>query len=254
MEHVASKIKVYMTEDYKRFSKIDGNRPINKKKIANIIEEINAGNDVLAECPVLVKELNQTKLEILDGQHRFEVSKQLKRPVHYIVKKQEMNLYNIAKVNSNTEKWKAEDFINCYVKAGNKDYEIIDQFHKQYKAAVGVCLSMLHHGGLKADFGAAANLVKEFETGIYKVKKYKEAVQLIEICKSFEPFEAWNSRNFIVAISKILAANKCELDVLLRKLKADPSKLQKQADWRKYLVNLEEIYNIGNSKRRVIYE
>jgi len=48
-------------------------------------------------------------------------------------------------------------------------------------------------------------------------------------------------------------ANKCELDVLLRKFKSNIKALEIQRTWRSYLTNLEEIYNAGNSKRRVIY-
>lgn len=252
MEHTKSKVIVYQTSEYNRFKKVEGNRSINNKKIDRIIAEIQAGNDVLDHHPVLVKE-GKNALEVLDGQHRIEVAKKLKRPVHYVIKKESMNLYQVAKVNSNVEKWTAQDFIKCYVAAGNENYKKIDKFQRQYKIAIGVCLSMLDHGGLKADFSAAAELVREFETGVYVVKKYKEAVMLAEICKSFEDFSNWNSRSFIVAISKIINAGKCDMDVLLKKYKEDPRRLESHGNWKKYLVNLEEIYNTGYSKRRTIY-
>jgi len=252
MQHQVSKIKVYCTENYNLFKKVDGNRGLNTKKIERIISEIESGNDVLDLHPVVVKE-NKTSLEVLDGQHRIEVAKRLKRQVHYVLKKEAMNLYQVAKVNSNVEKWKADDFIKCYIAAGNNNYKQLEKFHQTYNISVGVCLTMLDQGIINNDQGATANLYRDFETGVFVVKKYKEAVQLVEICKSFEAFEGWNHRSFILAISKIISSDKCEMDVLLKKFKADPRLLQKQSDWRKYLTNLEEIYNIGNHKRRVIF-
>lgn len=43
------------------------------------------------------------------------------------------------------------------------------------------------------------------------------------------------------------------MEVLVRKFKAYPHKLVVQSSSKQYLANLEEIYNIDNSKRRTIY-
>jgi len=251
MNHTLSKVKVYQTEDYKLFKNIDGNRPINKVKIERIIKEIGHGNDVLDEHPILVSEKNG-HLEITDGQHRLEVAKKLNRPVNYIIKKEKMSLYNIAKVNSNVEKWRPIDFVNCYSKAGNEDYIKLGKFHKKYKISIGSCLSILTRG-LQSHDGNIANEYVKFEQGTFVITMYKEAVQFVEICKSFEAYKGWNKRGFLIAISKILRGEKCEMDVLLRKFNDDPKQLTYHADWKGFIYNLENIYNKGNSKRRVIY-
>jgi hypothetical protein len=253
MQHTAAKTKVFQTTEYKRFTNIDGNRPLNKKKIQRIINEIKNGNDILDEVPVLVQE-NKTSLHVLDGQHRIEIAKQLKRPVHYIVHKQNMSLHNVAKVNSNVEKWKDQDFINAYAKTGNKNYTQLQEFYKTYGIAVGICLGLLHYGSMTNDGGAYSEKERlAFEQGTFEVKKYKEAVQVAELCKSFSAYVSWNGRCFIIAICRILKADQCDFGVLLKKFSEDPSKLQHHTHWKKVITNLEEIYNKGNSKRRVIY-
>lgn len=253
MTHSQSKIKVYQTTDYKVFRLVQGNRAINKKKVERIIREISAGNDVLDECPILVAE-HGGKLDVKDGQHRLEVARQLKRPVHYIIKAQEMSLYNVAKMNSNTERWKAQDFINCYVQLGNDHYRKIQAFHKKYGISIGLSLLMLTNGTIMGDgSGIRERLTADFEHGTFEVKKYKEACQVAEICKNFEASSAWNTRPFIIAICRILAADKCDFDVLMKKFNRDPSRLTSQASWKAYLTILEEIYNIGNSKRQTIF-
>lgn len=251
MNHTKSKITIYQTDDYSLFKLLDGNRPLNKKKIEKIIHEIETGNDILDEVPILVNE-NKNHLEVLDGQHRLEVAKKLKRSVHYTIKKSKMSLYNVAKVNSNTEKWTSEDFINCYSKAGNENYIKIGAFYKKYKIGVGSILSLFTYGIQNHD-GTIAELFVQFEQGAFEIKKYKEAVQFAELCKSFSAYSNWNTRAFLIAISKIIRGDKCQMDVLLKKFNDDPKQLTYHPDWKGVITNLEEIYNKGNSKRRVIY-
>lgn len=249
MQHKVSKIKVYETTDYKRFRFIKGNRETNKHKQEKIIAEIKAGNDILDESPILVTESGNF-LDVKDGQNRFEIAMELKRPVHYILKKDKMSLYNLAKNNSNVEKWTSENFINCYKASGNENYIQLDKFHKKYKISIGVCLTMLNTAsGIS---GGNEGLTAKFQQGQYEVKKWKEAVQLAELCKNFSAFPAWNSRGFITAITKILEAGLCDFDQLKKKFDRDPKKLTLQSNWKGYVNNLEIIYNYDNSKRRVI--
>ena len=56
MNHIPAKVKVFQTTDYKRFTNIDGNRPLNKKKIQRIIDDIKSGNDILDEVQDKLKE------------------------------------------------------------------------------------------------------------------------------------------------------------------------------------------------------
>jgi hypothetical protein len=252
MEHSISKVKVYQSKDYKLFQLVEGNRVLNKNKIQRIINEINAGNDVLDLVPILVKE-NGKRLSILDGQHRFEVAKKLDRPVHYILQKVDMNLYAVAKVNSNTEKWKPTDFINAYKKAGNTNYDKIEHLHTTYGIGVSTCLFLLVSGGNSKEGGKSRNMQHDFETGQFVVKKYKEAIMVAEMCKNFSRFPAWNTREFIYAICKIMEAGLCDFEVLMKKFNADPEALKVHNNNKGYLTNLEEIYNKNNSKRRTLY-
>jgi hypothetical protein len=254
MEHTKSKVTVYVTDDYKRFRFVDGNRTTEDSKSRNkrkrIIDEINAGNDILDESPVLVTQVN-SHLDIKDGQNRFLVAKELGRPIHYIIKKNDLSLYSLAKINSNTDGWSDDDYINCYVKDGNENYKKLSAFHKKYTISIGTCLVLLTFGAQKHD-SSSQFLRSAFEQGKFEVKTYKEAVQFAELCKSFSAFSNWSGRPFIVAISRILQASLCDFGVLLKKFNKDPTKLTKQPNWKGYINNLELIYNYDNSKRRPI--
>lgn len=252
MNHTLSKVKVYQTEDYKRFRFIEGNRNINLAKVERIINEILSGNDILDESPAIVSE-NGKYLDVKEGQHRVIIAEKLKRPAHYIIKNEKLSLYNIAKINSNVEKWKFDDFINCYVKAGNNNYKKLKEFRDQNGISTGVCITLLMQGTMKSDGGAKHGFIQQFQQGTFEVKFLKEAKMIVEICKSFEPFEGITGRPFIIAICKILDAGKCEMNVLIEKYKKNPSRLVVKHRWKEYLTLLQEIYNTGNSKQRVIY-
>lgn len=120
LTHHVSTVQVFMTEEYNNFSMINGNRPLNERKIKRIISEIESGNDMLKYSPIQVRVCDD-KLMILDGQHRFFISKKLNRPVYYILVLEDKTMQDIAKINSNVEKWTDENFINCYLTTGNKN-------------------------------------------------------------------------------------------------------------------------------------
>jgi hypothetical protein len=252
MKHETSAIKVYMTTNYKAFKLMEGNRDLNKKKIQRIIKEIQGGNDVLDESPILVTDVKGS-LEVKDGQHRLKVAEHLKRPVHYIIKKQDMSILNVARVNSNTEKWSARAFINAYSKSGKEDYKKLGAFHSKYGIAIGTCLALLAFGDQRVPGGGNDRLVQDFQNGLFQIKKYKEAVLVAELCKSFETFPHWNSRGFIQAIMRIIAHNQCDFEKLKKKFLRDPGKLVMQNNWKGYADNLQRIYNLDNSKQQVIY-
>lgn len=250
MNHTTSAIAVFKTTDYVRFKNVDGNRPLNKLKIKKIIKEIESGNDILDHVPVLVG-VKGERLLVYDGQHRIEIAKQLKRPVHYIIRP-EMSLHDVAKVNSNVEKWKAADFINCYTAAGNMNYRKIEDFMNMYGMPLSISLILLSNGVIKSEGGKQA-ITEAFEKGLFEVKKWKQAVEVAEACRKFEAFNEWNSRAFGVAICRILEADMCDFPELVERFNKEPKQLEKQHTYKQYLVILEQIYNKGNHKRRAIY-
>lgn len=183
MQHTEASTQIYFTKDYARFKMMEGNRQLNEGKIKKIMHEISSGNDMLKYYPIQVK-LNGDRLDILDGQHRFYISRKLERPVFYIMVSESKKMIDIAKINSNVEKWKPMDFLNCYIQSGNKDYELVQTFLDKYKISLSASLKMLHCGNPGAD-GGNETLGDDFRNGEYEVKTYKEACELADICNQF---------------------------------------------------------------------
>ena len=250
MEHKESSLQINFTNEYARFRMINGNRQLNEGKIKKIIKEITSGNDMLKYYPIQVRE-NGDRLDILDGQHRFFICRKLKRPVFYILVAEERSMPEIAKVNSNVEKWKSTDFINCYVANNNGNYKIIQKLQDEYKVGLTVLLKMLESGNPGAE-GSHPNTMEDFRNGEFVVMHQSETVELIECCKEFSPFSAWKSRAFIIAIHRIRKAGLVPLSDLVSAYKKRPEFLTEQANYKSYVSILEQMLNVGKQKRIVI--
>jgi hypothetical protein len=252
MHFLESKNKIYFTSDYSLFRMIYGNRMLNESKIKKIKHDISHGLDVLAYCPILVSEnVNQKSFDIIDGQHRFWVAKEMKKPIHFVIVPK-MELMEIAKVNSNTEKWSKKDFTNCYMAQGNGDYKKLQDFQDKYDLPLTTAMLLLSKGYDIKDSGAFFN--KAFEQGKFKVEKEEEAIEIIECCKQFNVSPVWKDRRFIIAVSLIMKAKLCNIKDVIEKFFKDVDQLKKQANYKDYLINLEMIYNKGNHSRKVIYQ
>ncbi len=253
MTHKISETKVYKTTNSALFNRVTGNREVNMKKVRKIMSEIMHGNNMLPYFPILTTQGKNGKLDILDGQHRFQAAKMTKNPVFYIIQQKELKLDDIAKMNSIQDKWKAADFIRCYIERGIKDYSKLEQFMDDTGLSVQLSLNLLYYGTPGRDGGAKEELVNMFQQGRFEVRHMRAAKELYELCKMFESFPGWKSRSFMLAIHKLLVDDLCDFDELAEKFNAKPEELQQSANFKTYLVNLEQIYNRGYHKRRNIY-
>jgi hypothetical protein len=250
LQHTLSTVMVFQTSEYGRFKMLQGNRELNEAKIKRIIRDIESGIDVLKYYPIQVTERNG-RLEIIDGQHRFFIAKKLKREVHYIIMKEERQLPDIAKINSNTEKWKTKDFINCYIQQGNNNYEQLQWFMDTYGFTVTVSIKLLSKGDPGTESGIGDS--QDFQRGLFKVEFFDKAIEVAEMCKKFNAFQHWKDRGFIIAIYRISQTGKITVDELLEKYKKHPDMLKKQAGFKDYIFQLESLYNRGRQARVVIY-
>lgn len=250
IKHNTSTVIVFQSIEYKNFIMINGNRSLNDGKIKKIIHEIENGNDMLMYYPIQVR-LDKEKLEILDGQHRFFICKKLKRPVHYILISENKTMADIAKINSNVEKWKSQDFINCYIQNNNTHYKKLQSFIDAYKMSVGTSLRLLTSGNPGTE-GSSNEISDRFEKGSFEVLTWDAAVQFAEECKLFNVTPHWLDRSFIIAIYRIKEAAHVNIHDLATAVRKYPDLLEKQINYKSYILNLEQIINKNKQKRIVI--
>ncbi len=247
MDHIRSEIIVMQTNDYDRFHMVTGNRTLNLSKIKKILAVIERGTNLLPYCPILVVE-RENKLDIIDGQHRFMISKKTGNPVYYIIATN-LSLYEIASMNSNTEKWKPKDFINCYTQLGNEHYKKLESLLEKYPGLPTTSGVVLLLNGKAAAGGGWGDV---FQRGEFTVNHEEYANRVLSFVDQFN-FPAKFTRPFLSAICKIVEANIFPIDQIVKKVNDNIDMLKVQDHPKKYLTNLEEIVGKGKQSRVNIY-
>lgn len=221
--------QVHTTTDYFLFKSIEGNRNKNLMHI-NRLKRSMADNYLFTV--IIVNE----NYEIIDGQHRFDVIKELKLPLHYIM----CNGYGLNEVhilNQNSKTWNADDYATGYCNLGYDDYIKYIAFKEKYNLGHNEAMSLLSGVPNKID-------IELFYRGDFKIKSLKNAEDIIEKIMMIEPYYAGvRRRAFIYTMMSLFKNPNFEFTEFLQKLKIQPTALQDCTNVTNYKVLIEEIYN-----------
>lgn len=233
--------------EHENFKKIIGNRPIMEGKVNKLIEDIKNGLNLLKYCPILVYEKNGQKF-VIEGQHRLEACRRLKHVVYYVVCS-ELKLQDIARLNSRTDKWKTNDFLQCYVKIGSKHYTFLQEFVKKYDFNVNTVAALLMRGKISD----RTEVSEAFKEGKFVVLYQKETARLLEkVNYLFPKHRHRKDRNLITAVQLIESKNLVDWQKLRAKI-IQTEELEKQATVKDYLREIEKIYNFKAKERKIIF-
>ena len=227
--------QVHQTTDYSKFKNIGGNRTKN-------LSHINRLKQSMSENYLFTVILVNEKLEIIDGQHRFEVIQELKLPLYYVIQ-EGYSLNEVHILNQNAKNWTNEDYLEGYCDLGYDDYLKFKLFKKSYKLTVSNCLSLLISGGKE-------NIAQIFKEGKLKIKDYNLACSNIEKILSLpEYYEGVRRRTFINAMLKLLKNDNFSFDVFVSKLKRQPTALVDCVNIDRTIELIERIYNNRNRNK-----
>lgn len=241
-------MEILTTKDYSKFKTIVGNRGINRKKVSKLVNDIDNGLNLLPYCPILVSESNGYYY-IIDGQYRFSASKETNHFVYYIICR-ELELKEIARLNSRSDKWKNSDFLNCYIQIGIKDYENLKEVINQYRIPYSTAIGLLDNFSVK--YGG--NKMEQFRDGNFKCNYLKMTKELLDFVESlFGRYKFCFDRGLIDAVMRIKAKGVCEFDILKTKIKKNTNLMEKKTTHKEYCNDIERVYNQRNQKRISIY-
>ena len=222
--------KVYKTNDYSLFKKINGNRVVNKLHLNRLIESIK-NNDLTHAAPIVVNK----KYEIIDGQHRFDACSTLKKPIYFIVV--DGSLKEVQILNQNSKNWKSEDYILGYCDLNMSEYIWINNFMKENKFSAEIASIICTKSNAK-------NISEVIKLGNLKISnKDKANITAKYFHKYRKLFDGAFRRRFVEAILMAEKIDGFSHDKLLQKLDYQSDKLKSCTTGRAYLAMLEEIYN-----------
>lgn len=123
MKKIESKIEI--TNDYKKFKKLLGNRKVADSRVRKIINSIEKVGYIIN--PIIVNE----NYEVIDGQGRLEALEKLDLPVYYIVQNG-IGIKECISMNIQQANWSFLDYIESYATRGNENYIKLHDLIRKY--------------------------------------------------------------------------------------------------------------------------
>ena len=168
---------VCRTKNYESFKAAPGNRVTKDRK---------ALRKSIAEKGLISPIIVDAEFNVIDGQHRLSICKELGIDVDYIVRKVEND--SILDVNTNQLNWKREDYLKRFVDLGNPHYilllKIMQENDLPAVVAAPLVKGRLSDTVVREDFKAGKFVITEDDLRRFDA----QIVQLNEI---------WNSSNGI---------------------------------------------------------
>jgi len=220
------KLTIYETTDYDHFKQIAANREVNMKHVRELAADIQIIN-LLDVSPIICNE----RLEIIDGQHRLAAAKLLKLPIYYLIKK-DLQDDHIGHLNRNQKNWAAMDYITFYTLKKRPGFDVLSKFMRKYNLNWSVACMLL--GGT---YRAGR---KQICNGVVSVKNLKEAEQIMGYVNDLQVYGTFvRESKFINALTKMVADDDYEHDLLLKALKRDSKFWNQQVKKKDYITMID---------------
>ena len=236
----------YLEEDYGKFII----HPLNRipeeedlKKLKKAIEQ------KFVPEPIKVNEL----MEIMDGNHRFEVWKDLSMPVLFMVY-EGMRMKHVPIINDNQKKWNWKTYLDYYTaveKDNNPDdyhlmpYNLFKKFHLLHPFSNNVLMLLL----CERSFDRSS--LRDFKEGkmiIHDWSKAKKRAVFLENMKDIIP-EIWNKRSFIIAMIHALNHKEFNEKRWTDQLGRNRSEMWVCSNHLQYRERIEFVYNKTRQKK-----
>lgn len=175
-KEIKSGMIIFETEDYSVFKTLQGNRDVSPHRVAKIKKSIQERGYL--PVPILVNE----KYEIIDGQGRFAVCKELGLPI-YFIKHHGLTIEDCVAMNVNSTNWSTDDYIHSYAERGNQYYIALEGYMLRYPMLpIDVILSVLRRNSSK---GAARKIVNSGKLR-FNMTSHREFVAEFEFLKEIK--------------------------------------------------------------------
>ena len=231
---------IFQTTNYSQFKIRTDNRPINQSNVQKLVKSFEIMGQ---KIPIKV----DSKMQVLDGQHRLKACVQLKMPVVFIVDDENMSTSEIAQLQATASKWTFADYAHSFATDENLvDYRLYRNFCTTY-TEFPHSTAILMLGNLRASGGNADQM---FKAGKFKVKSFSKARDVAETLRKMSVYyKNYNRKGFVSSIIVMMNHKDFSEERLFRKL---PKRCKEIHDFSKtedYLDTLQSIYNWKETKK-----
>lgn len=202
---------IQQTKDYDKFKVLDGNREVSPGHIARIIASIEEHGNMTYAAPLLVNE----RMEIVDGQHRFEALKELDEPVYYTMVTG-TSVEDARTMNITQKSWAMRDYAYSWAASGSKIYKKFVNLYEEYQDALHMGTFLLYTigrasniSGYRADFKAGAltdfseEKTRTYLDNLVELQQYDERFKMHSVALGLLELMRLKSYNHEQFVSKV---------------------------------------------------
>jgi len=231
-------IQVHTTTDYGKFRLLNGNRKLKSLHMQRLKKSMQE------EYLFTIITVNEF-LEIIDGQHRFHVAKELALPINYVIKPG-YGINQVQKYNITNEKWKIEDYLDSYCREGIREYIIFQEFIQRHNINIPIGMILL----CSTDSGPK---IEDFKNRRLRIKNLHEADEKAKKLKELEKYcSLVFDRSFVAALGFLVKHPDFNFNELVLKFKIHGDLDGKvKRDKEAYIADLEKVYNYGRKNGKV---
>lgn len=230
---------VWSTNNYEMFKRLDNNRAVTEERVKKLLASFG---EKAIDTPIICNE----KMEVIDGQGRFETRKRSGLPIPFIVIPG-LDDTDCSRLNRYNTKWEIADWVNSWAKNENKEIAQNYILLKETSEIVGMSLNKvaLIGGHIKNNNGSISqsivngDLVFTEESKEFVIKVIDNGKEILEaLCCTKRPSVTfWNS------IKVITSNGKYNHKKMLSKCKACRSTYAQMANMENQLKEFSRIYN-----------
>lgn len=238
--------QVQSTKNYEIFNILKGNRPLDRYHLKKLKESIEKNNHLNLH-PIIVNQNN----EVIDGQHRLEVARQLDVDIFFI-KSDSIKDEHLIDCNVNQKSFEVENYIDYFaLKERKEEYIQLKNMLKSTALKPKALLTLIL--GI-----VSTNLLEFLKTGKFKFPSTEKSDEIMNFYADFmayvkdkriKPLSMFTNHNFTRAFRWLFKTTGFETSLFFRKLDLRWFDLKPQRtseDWYSLLIS---IYNFKNHNR-----
>lgn len=235
--------EIRKTNNYPMFKNMIGNREIKDKNYKKLIRSMSEKQLII---PILVNE----KLEIIDGQHRFNACKTLQLPVYYyIIPGYEIE--DVKRANLVSCNWNLDDYLNLHIQLAKGEYAKFLDLKNKYNLKTSQLLEIIATLEQK-EYGRVRLC---FEDGSFEIDNIMIIEKFLMDLSDFSSFKDCYSTKFSKAFLRLYMHNAYNHTHMQKKLKTLSHKLNKRPTYSDYLSMLvNDIYSFGSASAKFKYD
>lgn len=236
-------MKILSTTNYGLFSNNPHQRTFKEQKVKSLMEKMKRNGFPPSMAISVYSAPRGGKLVINAGHHRLAAARELGVPILYVIE-HKWSVKELSDEGTFLTAWPLKDHVANFAKDGNQDYAELLRL-ESIGLNISQAASLLY--GEQASSGNAADSIK---AGTFKIKTRKTVDLWLEMNEEFGGrVPCLNHRVFVSCWSKCLFTPEFDQDIFLKRLRANPTMLEKCSTEDQMFRLIEELYNFKTPKK-----